>query len=117
MTIEELTIAYLTAANLPGIGGHVYAETPVDPPNEYVLIQRTGGGSADYIRQHTIITETISRTDKLTAATLHEEVVEAMLRMADTADVYRCRLNSDYDATRADRKEYKYQALWEITVY
>lgn len=117
MAIEALVIAYLKGKNLNGIGNNVYAETPVDPPNEYVLIQRAGGGAADYIRDHRIITETISRTDKLTSATLHEEVIAAMLEMPDTENVYRCRLNSDYEATRADRKEYRYQALWEITAY
>lgn len=117
MTIEALIIQYLTGKNLTGIAGNVYAETPVNPPDDYVLIQRTGGASENQIRSYNIYTETVSRKDKLTAATLHEEVVEAMLQMPDTADVYRCRLNSDYDATRADRKEYRYQALWEITAF
>lgn len=117
MTIEKLVINYLIGESLYGILDHVYAETPVNPPENYVLIQRTGGGVTNRIREHNIITETISRKSKETAMGLHEEVVEAMLRMADTADVYRCRLNSDYESTRADRKEYRYQALWEITVY
>lgn len=117
MTIEKRVLNYLVSQSLYGIFDHVYAETPVDPPDEYVLIQRTGGGAANKIREHTIITETISRKSKQTAVELHEEVVEAMLRMADTADVYSCRLNSDYESTRADRKEYRFQALWQITPY
>ena len=43
MTIEELVITYLIEENLQGIGDHVYAETPVNPPESYVLIRRTGG--------------------------------------------------------------------------
>ena len=117
MTIEKLVITYLIEENLQGIGDHVYAETPVNPPESYVLIRRTGGGISNYIRDYRVYTETVNQTAKATAATLHEEVVEAMLQMPDRADVYRCRLNTDYDATRADMKDYRFQALWEITVY
>lgn len=116
MIIEKLIIEYLKGEDLPGIGANVYAETPVDPPENYVLIRRTGGSAANYLRDYTIYTETISRTDKLTAATNHESVIEAMQRMPDTENVFRCRLNSDYDATRAEKKDYRFQALWQISV-
>lgn len=115
MIIEALIIKYLIDENIDGIGDHVYAETPVDLPDNYVLVSRTGGGIANYIRDFTVYTETVSRTDKLTAAQNHDAVVEAMLRMPDTENVYRCRLNSDYDATRPEMKDYRYQALWQIT--
>lgn len=116
MVIEALIISYLIGENLAGIGSHVYAETPVDPPESYVLVRRTGGGMSNYIRDYNVYTETISSKDKLTAATLHEEVIGAMLVIRDTQPVFRCGLNSDYDATRADRNDYRFQALWQITV-
>lgn len=115
MTIEELVIDYLTRQNIPGIGLAVYAETPVDPPENYVLIQRSNGSMANYLRDFSIYTETVSRKDKLMAARLHETVIEAMLRMPDIENIFRCNLNSDYDATRAEKKDYRYQALWQIT--
>lgn len=115
MIIEAEIIKYLIEENIAGIGDHVYAETPVDPPDNYVLIARTGGGSANYIRNYTMYTEVVSKTDKLTAATNHEAVVEAMLRMRDTAPVFSCRLNSDYDATRPEKQDYRFQAFWQIT--
>ena len=115
MIIEKLVIDYLISQNIEGIGSHIYAETPVDVPDDYVLVQRAGGSERDYIRQHTVYTEVISRKSKLAAATNHEAVVEAMLMMRDHTDVYRCVLNSDYDATDTARKEYRYQALWQIT--
>lgn len=115
MIIESLIIKYLQDANIQGIGANVYAETPVNPPDDYVLIRRTGGSAENYLRDYNVYTETISRQDKLTAATNHEAVVEAMQRMPDTEPVFRCRLNSDYDATRADKKDYRFQALWQIT--
>lgn len=115
MTIEALIIKYLSDANIDGIGRNVYAETPVDLPDNYVLVSRTGGGISNYLRDYAVYTETVSRNDKLTAATLHEAVVEAMLTLPDSTNVYRCRLNSDYDATRPEMKDYRYQALWQIT--
>lgn len=115
MVIEELVINYLVSQNIEGIGGHVYAETPVDAPDDYVLIQRAGGSQANFIRQHTVFTEVISRRSKIDAAKNHEAVIEAMLEMRDHTDVFRCVLNSDYDATNPARKEYRYQALWQIT--
>jgi hypothetical protein len=39
-----------------------------------------------------------------------------MLRMPDTENVYRCRLNSDYDATQPSKLDYRFQALWQISV-
>lgn len=115
MAIEELIINYLIDQNISGIGRNVYAETPLDLPDNYVLISRTGGGMSNYLRDYTVYTETVSRLDKLTAATLHEAVIDAMIRLPDTTEVFRCRLNSDYDATRPEMKDYRYQALWQIT--
>ncbi len=115
MAIEELIINYLIGKDLAGIGRHVYAETPVNPPDNYVLIRRTGGGISNYVRDYRVYTETISKNDKLTAATNHDAVIEAMQRMPDTENVFRCRLNSDYDSTRSDKKDYRFQALWLIT--
>lgn len=115
MTIEELVISYLIGRNIPGIGRNVYAEVPVDIPDNYVLIRRSGGSQADYIRNYNVYTETISRTDKLTAARNHEAVIGAMNEIRDYTDVFRCALNSDYDATNTATKEYRFQALWQMT--
>jgi len=115
MAIEELIISYLKEQDIPGIGAHVYAETPVDPPDNFVLIRRTSGSMADYIRDFAVYTETVSKTDKLQAIRNHEAVIEAMLRMPDTENVYRCRLNSDYDATQPSKLDYRFQALWQIS--
>lgn len=116
MVIEAVIIDYLKGKNIRGIGTNVYAETPVDPPINYVLIRRSGGNMTDWIRDFTVYTETISRDSKLTAATNHEAVVQAMLTMRDEVEaVFRCDLNSDYDATLTTDKSYRFQALWQIT--
>lgn len=111
MIIEKLVIDYLETCNL---GVNVYAETPVDPEDYYILVRRSGGSQADYIRDYTIHTEVFGK-NKLRAAEIHEAVIAAMLEMRDHTEVFRCNLNSDYDATLPSMKAYRYQALWQIT--
>lgn len=121
MSIEEIIISYLTGLNIAGIGGNVYAEAPEDE-EVYVLVQRAGGSQANYIREHRIYTEVCVRRDdskgqtKLKALNLHEAVVNAMLCLPDHTNVYGCHMNSDYEATNFATKQYRYQALWQITI-
>ena len=121
MTIEEIVISYLADENIEGIGDHAYAEAPEDE-EVYVLVERSGGSVANFIREHRIYTEVcVPRNEmigqnKILALRLHEAVIEAMLRISDTTPVYRCHLNADYEAADPNRKQYRYQALWQITI-
>lgn len=121
MTIEETLIAYLVGENIDGIGDHVYAEAP-ENEGVYVLVQRAGGAQSNFVREHRMYTEVCVTKDdqagqtKLLALNLHEAVVQAMLRVSDTTNIYGCHLNSDYEATDFAKKQYKYQALWQITI-
>lgn len=114
MTIEEIVIRYLTGKGIAG--GHVYAEVPETPPASYVLIQRSSGSISNQIRQLGLYTESRSRRSKLEAAQLHEEVIAAMRIIRDFTPLFRCDLNAEYDAAQTQTKEYRYQALWEITM-
>lgn len=113
MTIEELVINYLLESN---VSTDVYAEVPLDPPDKYVLVQRSSGNYQNEIRHIGLYTEVRCRTSKLEAAQLHEDVVAAMRSMRDSAPVFRSELVSDYDAAMTSTKEYRFQALWEITL-
>ena len=122
MTVEEIIIDYLTENSITGIGEHVYAEKPVDQEDAYILIRRTGGSERDYIRSYLMITEVCVRRDegngltKLYAADIFEELLRKMQSITGTTALYGCHKNSDYDATDPDSKEYRYQALWEVTM-
>ena len=116
MTIEEIIISYLSEQNIEGIGGNVYAETPVDPTERYVTVRRVGGNQENWIRHPNVVTETCSRISLHDAAELHELVISAMLGIRDHTDLYGCRLNNDYNATRTNTKTYAYQALWQATM-
>lgn len=112
--IEETVINYLISQGIAE--GAVYAEVPLkDIPDRYVLVQRSSGSITDYIRQFGIYTEARSRISKLDAAQLHESVISTMMEIRDHTDLFRCNLNADYDAALTSTKEYRYQALWNIT--
>ena len=111
--IEQTIIDYLVTKGIAR--GKVYAETPVKPPATYVIVSRARGGITDHIRSYGIYTESRSKTDKVTAATLHEAVIAAMLEIRDNTTLMRCNLETEYDAAMTSSKEYRYQALWGVT--
>lgn len=113
--IEKIVRDYLVAQNIEGIGSNIKMQVPENPPTNYLVIQKTGSGRTDRIDRAMIAIQSISRTSLLTAATTNEAVKEAMLEMADYVDeVYRCELNSDYNFTDTDTKEYRYQAVFNL---
>lgn len=111
--IEPIILNYLSDKGIAG--GHVYAETPVDPPAEYVVISRTRGSENNQIRSYGVYTEARAKDSKLAAATLHEAVIAAMKQIRDYTSLMRCDLETEYDAAMTSTKEYRYQALWAIT--
>ena len=117
MIIEKEVRDYLINKNIAA--GHVYMEIPGDDSegDEYVLIQKTGNGYENFLESPTITIQAISKTSRYNAAVLNEYVkgVMSLLRNHVT-DVFRCRLNSDYDFTNTQTKEYRYQSVWELTI-
>lgn len=83
---------------------------------KYILIEKTGGSEADYIKHATLAIQSFSDTLYSTAK-LNEEVKKAMKRIAERDDVCRCELNSDYNYTDTKRKKYRYQAVFNIAYY
>lgn len=111
--IEISIIEYLISQNMAD--GQVYAEVPENPPDRYVVIQKTASGMEDGIESAMVAVQSISKSSLLDAMTLNESVKQAMLRMAETEDgIYSCTLNSDYNYTDADTKEYRYQAVFNL---
>ena len=49
---------------------------------------------------------------------MNDDVKRAMLRMpANDHKVTRCDLNSDYNYTNTSTKQYRYQAVFDVTFY
>lgn len=116
--IETIVIDFLISQDIEGIGEHVYAEVPEHPPQEYVLVEKTGSRNRDHISRAMIAVQSISRDryNGLAAAmTINERVKDAMSRFADLSnEIYACKLNSDYNFTNTETKEHRYQAVYSI---
>ena len=116
MEIELIVLQYLISANIPGIGDKVYLEVPESPPDKYLIIEKTGSGEQNHIQQAMLAVQSISSHSLLESLTINSAVKEAMAHMAEVStDIYSCRLNSDYNHTNVTTKEYRYQAVFNIT--
>lgn len=107
--IEKTVLDYLNKAlDVPA-----YMERPVDVPKRFVLLEKTGGSVENHIKNATFAIQ--SHAESLyQAALLNEKVKEAMDNIVSTEDIGRSELNSDYNFTNTTRKEYRYQAVYEI---
>lgn len=111
--IEKVVRDYLSTQlnNVP-----VYLEIPANPPKKFVFVQKTGSTKSNHIESSMFAFQSYDST-LFKASTLNETVksaVEDMIALDIVGSVTR---NSDYPFPDADRKEYRYQAVFEITHY
>lgn len=107
--IEKTVLDYLSAKLI----APVYMETPEKIPSTYILVEKTGGGCENYIYRATLAIQSIAPT-LYEAAELNEAAKSAMFCITDTENVSRCELNSDYNFTNSDTKQYRYQAVFDL---
>lgn len=93
----------------------VYAERPAVLPDEFFIIEKTSAGETDHIQRATIAVQSVSRSSMLRAAEMSKAAEKAMKTLITEADVSRCKLNSAYNFTDTETKEYRYQAVFDIT--
>jgi hypothetical protein len=110
----EVTILNYLNENLENITA--YMERPANPPKSYVLIEKTGGGEENHIRHSTIAVKSIAES-LYKAALLNEEVKGLMSSAISLDDIAKVELNSDYNFTDTSTKQYRYQAVFDITHY
>lgn len=84
--------------------------------NEYVLIEKTGGGKENYIFSATIAIKSYGPL-LLDAALLNEKVKTAMESLTECDQVTKCDLNSDYHFPDRSIKAERYQAVFNIRHY
>lgn len=112
MLIEEAVIRHLS--NILGTD-RVYAERPLDPPDEYYIVERTSSGEIDHIQSSMIAVQSISGSSLFRAAEMSEAVRKAMpLIVQYFDDVCSCKLNSMYNFTDTATKQYRYQAVFDV---
>ena len=119
MIIEKVLIAYLK--DKTSAGADVYAERPNDPPELYLLIEKTGSSVDNMITTSTIAIQSVSDSMRggsmLDAMDLNEDVKDVMDYLEELDCIVKVDLNSDYNYTDDSTKEYRYQAVYQITHY
>ena len=109
--IEEAVIGYLCEK----LGtDHVYAERPAEPPAEYYIVELTSSGEQNHIQTAMIAVQSISGWSMLRAATMSREAIQAMREITEKTDICRCQLNSAYNYTDTETKQYRYQAVFDL---
>ena len=107
--IEKIVLDYLNdALNVP-----VYMEMPENKPDRFVLIEKTGSSRENHIDFATITIQSYAES-LYYAATLNEDVKQAMDDIIALDTVSSAELNSDYNFTDTETKKYRYQAVYDL---
>ncbi len=110
--IETIILNHLVAAlDVP-----VLMEVPKNPPDTFVVLEKTGGGQRNRIHSALFAVQSYAPS-LLQAAQLNEQVKAAMDTLPALDAVCAARLNSDYNFTDTASKRYRYQAVYDITHY
>jgi hypothetical protein len=83
---------------------------------KYLLIEKTGSSRENFIDTATITIQSYAES-MYEAAALNERVKKAMDDIAVLSNVSKSELNSDYNFTDTTKKEYRYQAVYDITYF
>ena len=114
--VEKTILDYLNG--LPDAPAPALAEIPpggITPP--CWIIQCTGGGTIEgHVGTATVAIRSYGAT-LYEAAALNEKLKAAMAGMPALDDIASVRLNSDYDYTDTTKREYRYQAVYDIIHY
>ena len=111
--IEELVKNYLTYH----LSAPVYISTPKDKPEEYFVIEKTGGGIDNKIKQATITVQAYAKTYYKASILIDEAnaaMLDGLITLDEVSDVY---LNGSYDYTDTETKRPRYQSVFVITHY
>lgn len=93
----------------------VLPEKPARPFGRMVFVERTGGRGR-FIKETTVAIQSYE-TSMYRAAELNDLVIEAMQGLIEVDEVTHVELNSNYNFTDTTTKEYRYQAVFDITHY
>lgn len=110
--IEKIVRDYLSDS----LSVSVYMEVPANPPDSFVLVEKTGSSRANRINRATLAVQSWADS-LLEACRLNEQVKLAMDDFPGLDEISACRLNSDYNFTDPTTKHYRYQAVFDLVFY
>lgn len=110
--IEKTILDYMKEhASVPA-----HMQRPESPADAYILIEKAGSGRENHVDESTIAIQSYAKS-LYEAAALNEEVKELMESILELDEISSVQLNSDYNFTESARKQYRYQAVFDITHY
>ena len=109
--IEKIVLDYLNEK----IDVDCYMEAPKNKTT-FIIIEKTGSRQDDRIFEATIAIQSYAKS-MYKASELNEKVKAAMLDITELNEICRCRLNSDYNYTDIETKQYRYQAVYDLIHY
>ncbi|MDG6122259.1 hypothetical protein [Lactococcus formosensis] len=93
-----------------------FLEKVEDMPNSYVLFEKTGSSKSNNLSSSTFAFQSYAPS-MYEAAKLNEELKEIVEQLIILDEVSGVSLNSDYNFTDTETKEYRYQAVFDINHY
>jgi hypothetical protein len=109
--IEKIILEYLQEC-----GYKVFLEKPDIPPNEYLLVEKTGSRRSNRIDSATVAIQSYAPS-MVAAVELNERMKTSMDDIIELNNIGSCDLNSDYSYNDTQTKSYRYQAVYDITFY
>lgn len=109
----EQTILNHLSASLPY---PVYMEVPPDHGDAFHVLEKTGSGETDHICRSTFALQSYAPS-LCGAAQMNSAAKAAMLSAEALESVTAVLLNSDYNFTDTAKKQYRYQAVFDIYHY
>ena len=111
--IETVLLNYLNTASLSAT---VYMEQPKEKPAAFFVLEKTGGTRTNHINE-SVFTIQSNASSLASAASMNEEIKEAMFNAITLDDISRVELNGDYNYSDPTTKQYRYQSVYVITHY
>lgn len=94
----------------------VYLEVPADAAKEYYALERVGGSEDDKIFHSSFTIESVGKS-LYKSALMDETIIGIMTDAIELPEISSVLLNTHYNATDTERKQYKYKALFDINHY
>jgi hypothetical protein len=107
--IEKIVMDYLDST----LSVPTYMEQPEEKVESYVLIEKIGSSKENFIESTTITLKSYAGS-LVKAAKLNEEVKKAMDNIISLDCISKSKLNSDYNFTDTAKKQYRYQAVYDL---
>lgn len=110
--IEKIVLDFLSE-RLPV---PVWMETPTNPPQRFVLLEKTGGRMEEGLGYATLAVQSYGPA-LWDALQLNQKVKDAMEQFDALPSICRVELNNDYHFSDPATKRRRYQAVFDIVYY